>query len=130
MKFQHHMIGTQPPNGYALIFGLHGGGNCSTATNDQQYNNHLALYDQFLPQGVIWIALRSCEEASDMWWKPYLPNFLSIIIKGFVSNDIVNPNKVFITGYSAGGDGVYNLGPMLADWWAGAAMMAGHPNHV
>ena len=41
---------------------------------------------------------------------------------------MVNPNKVFMSGYSAGGDGTYHLGPMLADWWAGAAMMAGHPN--
>ena len=41
---------------------------------------------------------------------------------------MVDPNKVFLSGYSAGGDGTYQMGPMLADWWAGAAMMAGHPN--
>ena len=33
-------------------------------------------------------------------------------------------------GYSAGGDGVYQLAPRMADYWAGAAMMAGHPNGV
>lgn len=65
-----------------------------------------------------------------MWWKDYLPEFFSIIIKGFVLKEIVNPNKIFLTGYSAGGDGIYHLGPMLADWLAGAAMMAGHPNGV
>jgi hypothetical protein len=31
-------------------------------------------------------------------------------------------------GYSAGGDGVYQLGPRMADSWAAAAAMAGHPN--
>ena len=41
---------------------------------------------------------------------------------------IVNWNKIYLTGYSAGGDGAYHLGPMLADWFAGVAMMAGHPN--
>jgi hypothetical protein len=40
----------------------------------------------------------------------------------------VDPNKVYINGYSAGGDGVYQLGPRMADHWAGAAMSAGHPN--
>jgi hypothetical protein len=40
----------------------------------------------------------------------------------------VNPNKIYINGYSAGGDGVYQLGPRMADHWAGAAMSAGHPN--
>ena len=64
-----------------------------------------------------------------MWWKPYLPGFFAIIIQGFVLKGLVDPNKVFISGYSAGGDGVYHMGPILADWWAGAAMMAGHPNN-
>lgn len=65
-----------------------------------------------------------------MWWKSYLPPFFDIIIKAFVLKDIVNPNKIFISGYSAGGDGIYHLAPMMADWVAGAAMMAGHPNSV
>jgi hypothetical protein len=30
-------------------------------------------------------------------------------------------------GYSAGGDGLYRMGPRMADRWAAAAMMAGHP---
>lgn len=63
-----------------------------------------------------------------MWWKSYIPDFFDIVIKGFVLSGIVNPNKIFISGYSAGGDGVYHLGPMMADQIAGAAMMAGHPN--
>ena len=59
-----------------------------------------------------------------------MPPFFDIIIKAFVLKDIVNPNKIFISGYSAGGDGIYHLAPMMADWVAGAAMMAGHPNSV
>jgi hypothetical protein len=31
-------------------------------------------------------------------------------------------------GYSAGGDGVYQLAPRMADRFAAASMMAGHPN--
>ncbi len=40
----------------------------------------------------------------------------------------VDPNRVYIMGYSAGGDGVYQLAPRMADAFAAAAMMAGHPN--
>lgn len=65
-----------------------------------------------------------------MWWKAYLQDFFGTIIKAFVVNRVVDPNRVYMTGYSAGGDGVYHLAPMFADWWAGAAMMAGHPNGV
>ncbi|MGC4033122.1 MAG: dienelactone hydrolase family protein [Tepidisphaeraceae bacterium] len=39
-----------------------------------------------------------------------------------------NPDRVYLMGYSAGGDGVYQLAPRLADRLAAAAMMAGHPN--
>lgn len=60
MHFQYNMIGPRPEKGYALIFGLHGGGGCPKEVNDQQYKNHLALYNSCLPPGVIWAALRSC----------------------------------------------------------------------
>jgi hypothetical protein len=33
-------------------------------------------------------------------------------------------------GYSAGGDGVFQLAPRMADRFAAAAMMAGHPNEA
>jgi hypothetical protein len=45
MKFTYKQKGAKPPNGYTLIFGLHGGGGCPPAANDSQYNNHKHLYD-------------------------------------------------------------------------------------
>lgn len=42
--------------------------------------------------------------------------------------NMIDMNRVFITGYSAGGDGIYHVASMMADVLAGAAMMAGHPN--
>jgi pimeloyl-ACP methyl ester carboxylesterase len=42
----------------------------------------------------------------------------------------VDPNQVYLIGYSAGGDGVYQLAPRLADRFAAAAMCAGHPNEA
>ena len=43
-------------------------------------------------------------------------------------NDEIDLNRVYLIGYSAGGDGVYQMAPRLADYLAGACMMAGHPN--
>jgi pimeloyl-ACP methyl ester carboxylesterase len=42
----------------------------------------------------------------------------------------VDPDRVFLMGYSAGGDGVWQLAPRMADRFAAAAMMAGHPNEA
>jgi len=35
-----------------------------------------------------------------------------------------------LNGYSAGGDGAYQMGPRMADAWAGVGMSAGHPNYA
>lgn len=47
-----------------------------------------------------------------------------------VINLNVNPNKVYLMGYSAGGDGAYRLAPRMAQYWAAASMMAGHPGEI
>ena len=65
-----------------------------------------------------------------MWHKAYLEDFIKEISLAFVVNEIVDINRIFLTGYSAGGDGIYHMGPRMADFLAGAAMMAGHPNGV
>jgi hypothetical protein len=63
-----------------------------------------------------------------MWFKDYMEDFMLEIIRAFCLNGLADINKVFISGYSAGGDGVYHMGPRMADHLAGAAVMAGHPN--
>lgn len=83
-----------------------------------------------MPEGSIWFVPRSAEEASDMWWKHYIPDVLTIIIQCFSILNMIDTNKVFVTGYSAGGDGIYHVASMMADLLAGAAMMAGHPNRA
>ena len=55
---------------------------------------------------------------------------LDRLIEGAVIDRGVNINRVYVMGYSAGGDGVYQLAPRMADRWAAAAMMAGHPNEA
>ena len=60
LKITYFTRGSRPLNGYSLVFGLHGGGGCPSQVNDQQYQNHMHLYDAYLPQGIIWIVMRSC----------------------------------------------------------------------
>ena len=50
------------------------------------------------------------------------------LIEDYVALRGVDPDRVYIMGYSAGGDGVWQLAPRMADRWAAAAMMAGNPN--
>jgi predicted peptidase len=50
------------------------------------------------------------------------------LIERVVTCEGVDPDRVYLMGYSAGGDGVFQLAPRMADRFAAAAMMAGHPN--
>ena len=52
------------------------------------------------------------------------------LIEDYVAIRGVNPDKIYLMGYSAGGDGVWQLAPRMADRFAAAAMMAGHPNEA
>jgi hypothetical protein len=55
---------------------------------------------------------------------------LDRLIADMVIRRGVDPNRVYLIGYSAGGDGVYQLAPRMADRFAAATMCAGHPNQV
>jgi poly(3-hydroxybutyrate) depolymerase len=50
-----------------------------------------------------------------MWWKPYIPDFITSIIVAFSIMNLIDTNRVFVTGYSAGGDGIYHVALMIND---------------
>lgn len=127
MKFDVRRFGDMPTSGRSLFISMHGGGNTAKATNDQQWENQKRLYQ---PAEGIYIAPRAPNDAWDMWFQPHMDAFFSRLIQDAVVFEGVDVNRVYIMGYSAGGDGVFRLAPRLADRWAAAAMMAGHPGDV
>jgi hypothetical protein len=118
------VYGQKPADGRSLYISMHGGGDGTAAQNDEQWNNQTTLYD--VKEGV-YIAPRAAVDSWDMWFRPHVDTLLTRIIQMAVIKQDVNPDKVYILGYSAGGDGVYRLAPRMADHWAAAMMAAGHP---
>lgn len=129
MPFYYNIFGDQPSDGRSLFISLHGGGGTTAEMNDQQYNNQKHLYDAVMGglEGV-YLSPRAPTNAWDLWHQEHIDDFMNIIIQLAVIKLNVNPDKVYLLGYSAGGDGVYQLAPRMADRWAAASMMAGHPN--
>ena len=127
MKFDVKVFGDKPATGRSLFISMHGGGNTATAVNDQQWENQKWLYQ---PAEGVYIAPRAPNDAWDMWFQPHIDTFFIQLIADAVAFKEVDVNRVYIMGYSAGGDGVFRLAPRLADRWAAAAMMAGHPGDV
>ena len=130
MPFWYTTYGTKPADGYSLFISLHGGhggGNAPAQINDSQWENQKRLYQ---PQNSVYLAPRAPYDDWDMWFKPTLDSFYATLIQMCVAYLDVNPDKVYLIGYSAGGDGVWRIAPRMADTWAGASMMAGHPGDV
>jgi hypothetical protein len=124
MRFDYKTYGAKPADGYDLYISMHGGGEAAASVNDQQWQNQITLYQ---PPGI-YLAPRAPTDTWNMWFQDHIDGFFDRIIQLCVANLDVNPNRVYIMGYSAGGDGAYQLGPRMADRWAAGAMMAGHPN--
>jgi poly(3-hydroxybutyrate) depolymerase len=120
--------GADPPGGRSLFISMHGGGNAPAATNDSQWENQIALVSGYMPVDALWVAPRAPIDDWNMWFVPEIDRLFDRLISNLIVFEGIDPNKVYISGYSAGGDGVYQLGPRMADRWAGAAMSAGHPN--
>lgn len=128
MPFYYNLFGEKPADGRSLFISLHGGGGTAPHVNDKQYNNQKHLYDATMKnmEGV-YLAMRAPTDTWNMWHQNDIDDFINIIIQMATIKEDVNPNKVYILGYSAGGDGLYQLAPRMADRFAAASMMAGHP---
>ena len=127
LKFEYRLFGNKPQDGRSLFISLHGGGNTKPEVNDQQWKNQIGLYK---PSEGLYVAPRAPTNTWNLWHQEHIDPLLDQLIQAAVLAEGVNPDKVYIMGYSAGGDGVYQLATRMADRWAAAAMMAGHPNEV
>ena len=78
----------------------------------------------------MYLAPRAPTNTWDLWHEAHIDRLFNRLIEDLTVLEDVNPDRVYVLGYSAGGDGVYQIGPRMADSWAAAAMMAGHPNGV
>lgn len=104
---------------------MHGGGGAPAQVNDQQWDNQKRLYQ---PAEGVYVAPRAPSNEWNLWHQAPVDRLFERLIEDLVMCERVDPDRVYLMGYSAGGDGVYQLAPRMADRFAAASMMAGHPN--
>lgn len=107
---------------------MHGGGQGTEDSNDRNWRGYYGRYE--FPPGSINVAPRAPANTWDMWHVKWVDDLFDRLIADMVLQRGVDPNRVYLIGYSAGGDGVYQLAPRLSDRFAAASMCAGHPNEV
>jgi predicted esterase len=127
MPFWYKVFGEKPEGGRSLFISMHGGGGAPARVNDGQWENQKRLYD---PEEGVYLVPRAPTNSWNLWHQGHIDEFFARLIENMILFEDVNPDRVYILGYSAGGDGVYQLAPRMSDRFAGAAMMAGHPNET
>ena len=127
MPFWYAVYGERPAGGRSLYISMHGGGGAPKEVNDRQWENQKRLYK---PEEGVYVAPRAPTDTWNLWHQGHVDALFRELIADMVVFEDVNPDRVYLMGYSAGGDGVYQLAPRMADSFAAAAMMAGHPNET
>ena len=130
MKFTVEVIGEPADNGlYPLYITLHGGGGAPEETNNGQWVAMTEYYKYSVHSGI-YVAVRGME---DEWNLHFLDDSYPMydrLIENMVIFANADPDRVYLLGFSAGGDGVYAIAPRMADRFAAVNMSSGHPNGV
>jgi hypothetical protein len=129
MKFKVVTFGDKK-QGQPLFISMHGGGGAPARVNERQWLNQVKLAQDYKPAAGFYVAPRGPTNDWNLWHKDHIDALFDRLIQNMIALEGVDPNRVYLMGYSAGGDGVYQLAPRMADRLAAASMMAGHPNEA
>ncbi len=130
MKYFIQVIGETNSAGlYPLYICLHGGGSVAANVNEDQWVQMQTYYQKGVKSGI-YVAPRAITNTWDMHWVPSAFPFYDRIIEDMVLFHRVDANQVYLLGYSAGGDGVYQISARMSDRWAASNASAGQPNGV
>ena len=129
MRFQMEVKGSPDENGFPLYLTLHGGGGIPAEENDNEWDVMFYYYKGAVENGI-YIAARGITNTWDLHFQPESYPLYDRLIQAMIHLYHADPNRVYLLGFSAGGDGVYQIAPRMADRFAAANMSSGHPNGV
>jgi predicted esterase len=130
MRFTVDKKGIKPTAGYPVFIALHGGGSSSDALdNDDDWYNVQGLWGRDVDPGI-YIAVRGISNTWDLHFRPDSYPMYDRLIENMIACEDADPNAIYLMGFSAGGDGVYQITPRMGDRFGATNMMAGHPNGV
>jgi pimeloyl-ACP methyl ester carboxylesterase len=121
-------VGERPTNGWALFIAMHGGGNAPKSLNDEQWGK-MQIYYKDHPEvgGYIYVAPRAPNDTWNGFYDDYVYPLIANLVHQFLLFGDVNPDKIFIMGYSHGGYGAFAIGPKEPDLFAAIHASAAAP---
>ena len=130
MHYTLEVIGEPDENGlYPLYITLHGGGEGPAEDNNEQWLAMSQYYRGSVENGI-YVACRGMEDVWNLHFLDETYPMYDRLIEDMILLKQADPNRVYLLGFSAGGDGVYAVAPRMADRFAAVNMSSGHPNGV
>jgi pimeloyl-ACP methyl ester carboxylesterase len=121
-------VGQRPEGGWPLFIALHGGGGAPKEVNDSQWKIMQIYYkDQDTVGGYQYLALRAPNDTWNGFYADYVPPLVVNLIRQFLVFGDVDPDKVFLMGYSHGGYGAFFVGPKIPERFAAVHSSAAAP---
>jgi hypothetical protein len=126
--FTVRTVGVRPAGGWALFIAMHGGGGAPKEVNDSQWRIMQHYYrDHPEVGGYYYVALRAPNDTWNGFYDVYVYPLVANLVREFLLFGGVNPDKVFLMGYSHGGYGAFAIGPKEPDLFAAIHASAGAP---
>jgi predicted esterase len=121
-------VGQRPKKGWPLVIAMHGGGNAPKELNDSQWGIMQKYYkDQNVIPGYKYLALRAPNDTWNGFYDDAMPPLIINLVRQFLVFGDVDPDKVYLIGYSHGGYGAFFLGPKIPDLFAAVHASAAAP---
>ena len=121
-------VGQKPESGWGLVIAMHGGGKAPKQVNDSQWRIMQRYYKDHPEQGgYLYLALRAPTDAWNGFYTGYVYPLIARLIRQMLVCEEVDPDKVFLIGYSHGGYGAFAIGPKMADRFAAIHSSAAAP---
>lgn len=127
MDIYMRKIGQPGPNGYPVYICLHGGGT-DLQTQLEQFEVMKYYYSWEIRSGLCIVPRAIVTGGGEHYW-PESFRFYDRIIEDAILFHNADPDRVYLLGFSSGGDGVYAVAPLIPDRLAAAEMCAGGPPH-
>ena len=113
-------VGTRPPGGWGLVIAMHGGGGAPKELNDSQWHGMANYYNNH-PEaggGYKYLALRAPNDTWNGFYDDYVYPLVTRLINEYLVLGDVNPDRIYLIGYSHGGYGAFAIGPKMPDRFA------------
>lgn len=115
MPFTLERRGAKPERGWPVFIALHGGGGAPKEVNDQQW---AVMQRYYRATDCIYVAPRAPTDAWNGFYTEYVYPLVAELLRHLNLFEELDPDRVYLLGYSHGGYGAFSIGMKMADRFA------------